>query len=197
MSAKRITEPEARAAYIGMGPGRSILKAAAELQNAFGAAAIPSERTLMSWSSKHKWPALAAEHDKRSTERAVAKLESKHADQTADAALELGLDRRYVLQTLKTVVDRSLQAEPVLDSEGNPTGEFKFDSRGATAAAIAIGKELGMFREAPTAAPPTNVNVTINNVDVRITQVRQEIEGLLAYEPPQIAADAPRRDRVV
>jgi hypothetical protein len=158
----------------------------------------PALITIKGWSAKQGWQALAAEHDKRSTERAVAKLESKQADQTADAALELGLDRRYVLQTLKTVVDRSLQAEPVRDEDGNPTGEWRFDGKAATTAAVAIGKELGMFREAPAAAaPPTNVNVTINNVDVRVTQVRQEIEGLLAYEPPQIAADAPRRDRVV
>jgi phage terminase small subunit len=195
MSAQRITEPEARAAYIGMGPDRSLAGLAVKLRAQCGQ--TPHKATLERWSSKHGWAALAAQHDKRTTERAVAKIETQAADKLADAASELGLDRRYVLQTLKTVVDRSLQAEAVLDEDGNPTGQYKFDSRGATAAAVAIGKELGMFREQPAAAPATNVNVTINNVDVRITQVRQEIEGMLAYEPPQIAADAPRRDRVV
>jgi hypothetical protein len=150
-------------------------------------------RTIKTWSSKNNWQALAAEHDKRVTERAVARTETEQATALADAAVELGLDKRYVLQTLKTVVERSLQAEPVLDAEGNPTGEYRFDSRGATAAAVQIGKELGMFREpvAPPAATP-NVNVTINNVDVRVTQVRNEINEMLAYEPPAI--DAPRRN---
>jgi hypothetical protein len=198
MSAKRITETQARTDFLALGPGRTL----ADLYQRYIREApkgykAPAEITIRKWSAKHNWQALAAEHDQRSTQRAVAKIETQQADQKADAALELGLDRRFVLETLKTVVDRSLQVEEVKDSEGRPTGEFKFDSRGATAAAIAIGKELGMFREAPAAAAPTNVNVTINNVDVRITQVRQEIEGLLAYEPPQIAADAPRRDRVV
>lgn len=198
MSARRITEPEARAAFLAMGPERSLPALYRQYIEAMPSGSKPPALiTIKGWSSKYGWQALAAEHDQRITQRVIAKIETKQADQTADAAVELGLDRRYVLETLKTVVDRSLQVEEVKDSEGRPTGEFKFDSRGATAAAIAIGKELGMFREQPAVAPATNVNVTINNVDVRITQVRQEIEGLLAYEPPQIAADAPRRDRVV
>ncbi len=40
-----------------------------------------------------------------------------------------------------------MQAEPVLDRKGAPTGEYKFDSAGANRSLELLGKELGMFGE--------------------------------------------------
>ncbi len=82
MSAKRITEPEARAAYLAMGPERSLSALYRHYSSTMPKGSKPPALiTIKGWSAKQGWQALAAEHDKRSTERAVAKLESKQADQ--------------------------------------------------------------------------------------------------------------------
>lgn len=55
------------------------------------------------------------------------------------------LTQDWVVDQLRTVVERCLQAEPVRDSQGIPTGEFRFDSKGANTALGLLGKHLGMF----------------------------------------------------
>jgi phage terminase small subunit len=60
---------------------------------------------------------------------------------------KVGLDAEWVLRRLKTISDRCIQEEPVYDNQGNPTGEFKFDSSGANKATELIGKHLGMFKD--------------------------------------------------
>lgn len=65
---------------------------------------------------------------------------------TKSAILKTGLDREWVISRLMTVTERCMQAEPVLDREGNETGEWKFDSAGATRSLHLLGSELGMFK---------------------------------------------------
>jgi hypothetical protein len=55
------------------------------------------------------------------------------------------LSREWVLEGLKTVVRRCLQAEPLCDKRGRPTGEYTFQAAGANRALELLGKELGMF----------------------------------------------------
>jgi phage terminase small subunit len=57
------------------------------------------------------------------------------------------LDADWVLARLKLISDRCCQEIPVLDSNGKPTGEFKFDSAGANRATELIGKHLAMFTD--------------------------------------------------
>lgn len=57
------------------------------------------------------------------------------------------LDEKWVLDRLRQIVDRCMQAEPVKDSKGEPTGEFKFDSSGANRALELIGKHFAMFTD--------------------------------------------------
>jgi phage terminase small subunit len=42
-------------------------------------------------------------------------------------------------------VDRAMEAEPVLDPKGNPTGEYKYNGNVANRALELLGKEIGMF----------------------------------------------------
>ncbi len=62
---------------------------------------------------------------------------------------KLQLDSEWVLQRLKDISDRCVQAEPVMirDEEGKyvESGEYKFDSAGANKSTELIGKHLGMF----------------------------------------------------
>lgn len=53
----------------------------------------------------------------------------------------------YVLSRLKEVADRCMQGEPVLDKEGNPTGEWRFDSSGANRSLELLGKHLKLFTD--------------------------------------------------
>lgn len=56
------------------------------------------------------------------------------------------LDEKWVLDRLRCVAERCMQAEPVL-REGEPTGEYRFDSSGANRALELIGKHFAMFTE--------------------------------------------------
>lgn len=64
-----------------------------------------------------------------------------------DTADKLELSAEWVLQRLKNISDRCIQAEPVLDREGNPVGEYKFDSAGANKSTELIGKHLKLFTD--------------------------------------------------
>jgi len=57
------------------------------------------------------------------------------------------LSAKWVLDNLRDVAERCLQAEPVLDSKGLPSGEWKFNAMGANKALELIGKHLGLFKE--------------------------------------------------
>lgn len=63
-----------------------------------------------------------------------------------NAILKSGLDREWVISRYMKVAERCMQAEPVLDKEGNPTGEYTFNAAGANQALRALGDTLGMFR---------------------------------------------------
>lgn len=61
------------------------------------------------------------------------------------ACIRASVDRQYVLNGLKTVVERCLQNEQVLDNRGKPTGQYTFQAAGANRGLELLGKELGMF----------------------------------------------------
>ena len=66
------------------------------------------------------------------------KVEAKTIEKTA-------VTKAWVIAKLVENVERALQAEPVLDSEGNPTGEYKYNGNVANRALELLGKEQGMF----------------------------------------------------
>ena len=53
----------------------------------------------------------------------------------------------YVIRSLVNVAERCQQAEEVLDRQGNPTGEYRFDSSGANKALELLGKNLKLWTE--------------------------------------------------
>lgn len=66
-----------------------------------------------------------------------------------NAILKSGLDREWVISRYMMVVERCMQAEPVMkmiDGEMRETGEYKFDSHGANTALRALGDTLGLFK---------------------------------------------------
>jgi phage terminase small subunit len=55
------------------------------------------------------------------------------------------IDAIYVLSSLKANVERAMQATPVLDRAGKPTGEWQYEGAVANKALELLGKHLGMF----------------------------------------------------
>jgi phage terminase small subunit len=90
-------------------------------------------------------------------------IRKDHVSRAVEAAKEARANRMkvtadYVLENLKTVVERCLQHEPVekwnperrkrehvTDTSGNPL--YQFDSTGANRALELIGRHLGLFKD--------------------------------------------------
>jgi len=81
--------------------------------------------------------------------RALANVSIQEAIEEAKRGRQekLNLDAQWVLKRLKDISDRCMQADPVLDREGKPTGEWRFDSSGANKSTELIGKHLAMFTD--------------------------------------------------
>ena len=74
-----------------------------------------------------------------------------------DRAQRTAMDQDWVLGCLREVVDRCMQAVPVCDRHGNPTGEFRFNAAGATRALEIIGKHFRMFSDKGEEQGPRDV----------------------------------------
>lgn len=57
------------------------------------------------------------------------------------------VEKDWVIFELVDNVKRCKQAEPVLDSKGKPTGEYRFDAAGANKAQELLGRHLKMFTD--------------------------------------------------
>lgn len=55
------------------------------------------------------------------------------------------IEQDWVLEKLLDVVERCMQEVPVFGADGEPTGEYRFDSAGANKALDLLMKHLGMF----------------------------------------------------
>lgn len=87
----------------------------------------------------------------------------------ADAAC---VSKEYVVSGLMEVADRCRQAEPVLDHEGSPTGEFRFDAANAIKALTQLGNWLQMWQE----RKQVDVNITLE-------QFIAEVSGTIESSP--------------
>lgn len=76
-------------------------------------------------------------------------IQEKISELRKNISSKLELDAQWVLQRLKDISDRCVQAEPVMirnsNGEMEESGEYRFDSAGANKATELIGKHLGMF----------------------------------------------------
>jgi hypothetical protein len=79
--------------------------------------------------------------------RAAANRQEAAEEQAtrAEAIPASKMDREYILNRLQQIVERCMQGEPVLDRQGNPTGQYTFQAMSALRALELGGKEIGMF----------------------------------------------------
>lgn len=105
-----------------------------------------------------------SEHTARQQASQLLNLEEveSYLDERRKSISEKSLvDAAWVQIQLKTLAERCMQAEPVLekiDGEWVPTGEYKFDSSGANKAIENLGKIVGVFekdnKQKPASQPP-------------------------------------------
>lgn len=91
-----------------------------------------SEKTAQSIGAENLTKPLVAE--------AIAESSKKRAE-------KVDISAEYVLNTIKTTIERCAQAEPVLDRDGVPTGEYKFDSTAVLKGSELLGKYLKLFTD--------------------------------------------------
>lgn len=76
-------------------------------------------------------------------------------DARAELSRKTLLTAEWVETRLMQIAERCMQAEPVVDKEGNPTGEYRFDSSGANRALELLGRRLRLW-DAEAPAQPVN-----------------------------------------
>lgn len=72
-------------------------------------------------------------------------IQSRVTELRLEAQEASGISKEYVLDMIKQNLERAMQAEPVRDSQGAPTGEYKYEGAVANKAAELLGKFLGIF----------------------------------------------------
>ena len=77
--------------------------------------------------------------------RVQAILDELHEQRMAIKMESIKVSSAYVTERLVTLVDRCMQAVPVLNKRGNATGQYRFDSHGAVKSLELLGLEQGMF----------------------------------------------------
>jgi phage terminase small subunit len=102
---------------------------------------------------------------------AGARAEAKFVEVMSDIAAE----RKWVLTSLKDVAKRCMQAEPVLDSKGTPTGEYTFQASGANRALELLGKEYGLFVD-----KTDSVHRFVSTVDLLENGTPEELQAEVA-----------------
>ena len=75
------------------------------------------------------------------------KIAARIEELRAPAIEQAQITVAYVLDMLKTNLERAMQHEEVRDSEGRPTGEYRYEGSVANKALELLGKHLGMFTD--------------------------------------------------
>jgi phage terminase small subunit len=72
----------------------------------------------------------------------LAELRGAVLERTLEKA---AVDRAWIIERLRSNVERSRQVEPIVDREGEATGQYRFDVTGANKALELLGRSIGLF----------------------------------------------------
>lgn len=95
---------------------------------------------------------------------------------TEQATKKLAISKEWVLEQLAENVSMAKAAEPVYDSEGNPSGEYKQNLAAANKALELIGKEIGMFVEKKEVRTGSLDDVPHEQKVMTFAAIKEEIE---------------------
>jgi len=103
-----------------------------------------------------------------------AAKEQAHAQAVSKVFEKAALTKEWVIAQLMDNVAIAKAAEPVLDAEGNPTGEYKANIAAANGALKLLGLELGMFVERREVRTGPLSAATDDELDQIIQQAAQQ-----------------------
>ena len=72
-------------------------------------------------------------------------------------AEELEISAKYITENIKNIGERCMQAQPVLDKDGNETGKYEFDANAALKAQELLAKRIGYFKKDNEQLTPKNI----------------------------------------
>ncbi len=120
---------------------------------------------------------------------------------------DLALDRRYVLENLKEIVERCMTRAPVLDRSGKPVtvetkqgtlaAAFMFDAKGANTALQLIGKELGMFVERKEVRHGPLAQASDEELDAELTQIARDLADITGKPLKRILMESVRAELAI
>lgn len=73
----------------------------------------------------------------------------------------------WIIEQLKCVYEKSMQAVPVIDHRGLPTGEYKFEANAANRSLELLGKHIGMFTDKLQIGGKDGKPIELDIVDVK------------------------------
>ena len=163
-STDRVTEPEARSAYIAMNGRRSILGVHKRFTK--GGRKTPSERTFKKWSTKNRWRYHAREHDEKVVAETTAKI--------AKAAVTEAVSRADRFDYLATEsLNRAIAGLEKVNVEDLKVPDIR--------ALFEVGERATKMHELLEGrATDRPDNLTREKMDVLMRQMGEEIEESLA-----------------
>lgn len=96
-----------------------------------------------------------------------------------------GVTHAGIVRDIVTVKDRCMQAEPVLDHEGEPTGEWQFREHGALKALDMLGKYKRLWSDS-VASAPVGPGLTV------IVQQGVQVQGQQAVQTHRVEVQLPK-----
>jgi hypothetical protein len=131
---------------------------------------------------------------KRLEQRADVRLmireitEKANAKAAEEAVETVSLSKELVLQELWENSQIGKAAVPVLDRKGEPTGEYTANLNASNAALIAIGKELGMFKDGAPKEDPLD-----SLTDEQVRALKAALDEIDASESAGTARPSAKR----
>lgn len=111
-------------------------------------------------------------------------IEDLEREANEAAAEKLGITRVWVLEQLRENVERAMQVKAVLDEDGKPIGQYKYEGAVANKALELLGRHLGMFVAAgDTVNNILNVGVQVIDRPPQETFKQWEARRLLELKP--------------
>jgi phage terminase small subunit len=78
----------------------------------------------------------------------LPRMRERAAEEGLERAIaQTAITKTWVIAKLRLNAERALQARPVLDKDGNPTGQYRYEGAVANRALELLGRSLGMFIE--------------------------------------------------
>jgi phage terminase small subunit len=102
--------------------------------------------------------------------------EQQHAEVRQAVIEKAGLTKEWIIAQLMENVAMAKAAEPVRDSEGNETGEYKQNLPAANKALELLGTEIGMFiKKAEVGKPGEFAELTDDELDRQARELQKQL----------------------